>query len=98
MAAIDSRKVGCDIEMFQHKFPTEALDVAFSAYEKATILNSREPEKELTALWTRKEAFVKRDGYIPENPTTWKSDDDGIQTRICNHAEYAFSISLSPLH
>lgn len=93
MAVIDSEKVGCDIEMFQHDFPNEAIDLAFSSHEKTSILNSEHPETEIAAIWTRKEAFVKRDGRIPDNPASWKSDDDAILTRICHQKRYAFSIA-----
>lgn len=93
MAAIDSDKIGCDIEMFQYKFPNEAIDLAFSSHEKRSILNSRHPEREIAAIWTRKEALAKRDGCIPDNPASWKSDDSGLLTRICHQKGYAFSIA-----
>ena len=95
MAAVDSSEIGCDIEELQKDFSWELLDVAFSEREKSRILASPTPERELTALWTRKEAVVKRDGEIPDSPATWSSEDSRVFTRILPEAGYAFSIATS---
>lgn len=95
MAAIDSYEIGCDIEEIQSPFPHDIMSVAFSDEERKKILSAQNPEQELTALWTRKEAMVKRKGIIPDNPRSWPSDDPDILTRILPEANFAFSIACS---
>lgn len=95
MAAVDASEIGCDIEEIQKDFSLELLDAAFSEREKRRILASPAPERELTALWTRKEAMVKRSGDIPDFPATWNSEDPKLLTRILPEAGYAFSIATT---
>ncbi len=95
MAVVDSAEIGCDIEEIQKDFPLELLNVAFSEHEKHRILAAPAPELELTALWTRKEAVVKRNGTIPDFPSTWNSEDPNVLTRILPEAGYAFSIATT---
>lgn len=95
MAAVDASEIGCDIEEIQKDFSLELLDAAFSEHEKNRILASPAPERELTALWTRKEAVVKRSGDIPDSPVTWNSEDPKLLTRLLPEAGYAFSIATS---
>lgn len=95
MAVIDSEEIGCDIEDIQKCVCPELIEYAFSAKEKQRILQSLSPELELTCLWTRKEAIVKRYGYIPDDPKNWRSDEAGIITSINSDKGYVFSISTS---
>ncbi len=96
MAAVDSKEIGCDIEEIQFPFPKDILDIAFCDKEKAKILSAEFPSQELTALWTRKEASVKRNGYIPDDPIIWPSESPNILTRILPEYNYAFSIAFFP--
>lgn len=94
MAAVDSKEIGCDIEEIQIPFPQDILEIAFSRQEKAMIMSSRSPEQKLTAIWTRKEATVKRNGDIPDDPINWPSDAPHLMTRILPEFNYVFSIAF----
>ncbi len=94
MAVIAGREVGCDIEDIPDVFPEELLDVAFSLDERRHIAASCEPSRELTCIWTRKEAIVKCLGTIPDDPVDWPSDAPGTFTVDCaGTARYIYSIS-----
>lgn len=96
MAVVDGREVGCDVEDFCSDLSAEFLAVAFSDAERRAIRESASPCVELTRLWTRKEAVVKRSGIIPDDPSEWPSDDAGLTTAVCAGLDYVFSIAVSP--
>ena len=104
MAAVDVRPIGCDIEDIVEDMSEELLQFSFNRREQQQIRNNDTPwlpEKStnnevFTAIWTRKEAIVKRLGDIPDNPCDWPSDTPGVTTSISPSRLYAFSISTTP--
>lgn len=94
MAAVDTCDIGCDIEDIQPAPDSMLLDLAFSSKEIDIISASANPGETLTEIWTRKEAFVKRLGSIPDDPRDWSSDDPSTITRVCRDAGYVFSIAV----
>jgi 4'-phosphopantetheinyl transferase len=60
--AIADRPVGIDVEELQ---PLDLVDVCCSPAEKAAILASPNPSATFTAIWTRKEAYLKAHGRPP---------------------------------
>lgn len=96
MAVIDSAPVGCDIEDIQEDAPEEFIAISFSESEIHEIRISENPLLTLTAIWTRKEAFVKREGEIPDDPRDWDSGTSGIHTCLPQDSKrYVYSIALS---
>lgn len=69
MAVISDKKVGCDIEEVLTKESLNLLHVAFKQEDIDIIIASDNPPLEMTKLWTRKEALVKDNGKIPDDPT-----------------------------
>lgn len=99
MAIIDSAPVGCDIEDIQEDAAEEFIAISFSESEIHEIRDSDNPLLTLTALWTRKEAFIKRDGEIPDDPQEWNSNAPGIHTFLpLDSRRYIYSIALSEPH
>ena len=105
MAVVDTRPVGCDIEDIAGDVDDGLLSVAFDSREQEYIRKGKDPfpgrrtdytpAEVLAAIWTRKEASVKRLGDIPDNPADWPSDSPGLTTRIVADRGYAFSIAVS---
>jgi len=105
MAVVDSHPVGCDIEDIVEGEWEDMLQIAFNDSERRQIRSARihapgaaEPNdsrEALTAIWTRKEAIVKRRGDIPDNPADWPSFGPGLITRIIRRRGYAFSIATT---
>lgn len=95
MAAVDRRPVGCDVEDMAEDCPEELLEVAFSPEERNQIIVADSSEIELTRLWTRKEAAVKRWGRIPDDPRDWPSDDRDTLTVVESAQGYAYSIAVT---
>lgn len=93
MAVISDAPVGCDIEEVQTDAPPELLQAAFSPAEQTRIAEAATPPLELTRIWTRKEAYVKRTGSIPDDPVDWPSEMPDVST-VCEIAKgYVYSIS-----
>ena len=61
LCALDREPVGADIEMIQTR-GTERLISVFSDAEQEEIRRAECPEIRFTALWTRKESFLKLTG------------------------------------
>lgn len=95
MVAVDDRPVGCDIEEIVDDCPPGLLEVAFSDGERNRIVSSPDPRLELTRLWTRKEAMVKRSGDIADDPRLWPSDGAGVTTTAVASRGYVFSIAVT---
>ncbi len=97
MGAVSDTEVGCDIEDIQDAadITSELLQVAFSLAEQARILQSATPAVEMTRLWTRKEANMKRTGSIPDNPVNWLSEMPGVSTYTCCEAAKGYIYSIS---
>lgn len=85
MAVISDKKVGCDIEDVLTKDCLDLLHVVFRQEDIDIILASDNPPLEMTKLWTRKEAVVKHNGNIPDDPADWPSS---INTNINIFTEY----------
>ena len=59
--AVDTMPIGIDIETIRH--PSKSLiEKTMNTQEQQQIATSENPDKEFTALWTRKEAVLKRYG------------------------------------
>lgn len=100
MAVVDTSAVGCDIEDIPEKIdPPGLIDVAFSDDERRIIQESDDAEDMMVRLWTRKEAWIKMKGTIPDDPRNWPSlpGDGRILTRKSACGAYIFSISRSSL-
>lgn len=95
MAVIADSEVGCDIEEIQsdNDITSQLLEVAFSDDERRQISGSADRAVELTRIWTRKEANVKRTGSIPDDPRMWQSEMPGVSTCCCQAGGYIYSIS-----
>ena len=95
MAVIADSEVGCDIEEIQtdDNITPQLLEVAFSDDEQRQISESADRAVELTRIWTRKEANVKRTGSIPDDPREWPSEMPGVSTCCCQAGGYVYSIS-----
>lgn len=95
MAAVDRLPIGCDVEDIQTDAPPELLASGFSVEESVRIVAADFPPLELTRIWTRKEALAKREGAIPDDPRSWRSDDPTLTTSVSPDSSYVFSIAVT---
>lgn len=96
MAVISDKEVGCDIEDVLTKESLILLHVVFKQEDIDIILASDNPPLEMTKLWTRKEALVKHDGNIPDDPAdrpSLKSTSINIFTQHQQGCPYVYSIA-----
>lgn len=96
MAAVGRCEIGCDIEDILDDDIEDLLYTAFSEQEQATILKAPRPNVELCALWTAKEAYVKRSGVIPDAWPSVPSSAPGIITVTPENKPFVYSYSVSP--
>lgn len=97
MAVVADREVGCDIEDIVDSVTPELLEAAMNRDERRRIETAPDPCREFTLLWTRKEAGVKREGLIPDDPRQWPSvpPDSSITILSAEHTPTViFSITL----
>lgn len=79
-AAISTGPVGCDVEAVIDSLTPQLLESALDGREQQAVLSSGSPEREFTRIWTRKEALVKREGMIPDDPRQWPSHSPRLLT------------------
>lgn len=102
MAVISDKKVGCDIEDILSEKCLNMMPVVFKQEDIDIILASENPSLEMTKMWTRKQALVKHNGYIPDDPAEWPSrttymeagESLSLITKHIQESPYVFSIAF----
>lgn len=79
-AAISTSPVGCDVEAIIDRLTPQLLESTLDGRERRAVLSSGSPEREFTRVWTRKEASVKKEGTIPDDPRQWPSHSTRMLT------------------
>ena len=97
LCAVDKIPVGCDIESVPDHLDIELCHYCFNHEETNSILLSPNPTIAFTALWTRKEAFLKLTGdgltndlpHVLESPKAQKAY---FNTQFASDHSYVYTI------
>lgn len=98
LCVVADEPVGCDIEEIGDSIDPDLCKACHSESEIAAILSSEDPCAAFTALWTRKEAFLKLTGEGVSNrmPSLFPGDAlSGIRFETVVRRDRGFVYSIS---
>ena len=103
LCVVGDSPVGCDVEAVPERLDTNLCRYCCSDAEYDAILRAERPTAAFTALWTKKEAFLKLtgQGLTKDLPALFKPGSDKLldsvkfQTYIAPDGSYVYSTALN---
>jgi 4'-phosphopantetheinyl transferase len=84
LCVVSDSPVGCDVEAIPERLDTDLCRYCCSDAEYDAILRAERPTAAFTALWTRKEAFLKLtgQGLTKELPTLFSTRGNALRNTV----------------
>ena len=100
ICAVGPSPVGCDIEEIESRYDADIARRCFNAAEIAEIESSSDPCTAFTAMWTRKEAFLKLSGHgidddLPALLADGRASTVSFETTVCSGKGFAYTVCTS---